>query len=91
MAVSVYQVISKEVENSIFRHNRIFRNKCVDKQPTLTKLHEKPSFLCHFLLLSSSTSSPFPSDILGEWSPIKTGKDPEGAPGGLDPLLKFNI
>ena len=91
MAVSVYQVISKEVENSIFRHNRIFRNKCVDKQPTLTKLHEKPSFLCHFLLLSSSTSSPFPSDILGEWSPIKTGKDPEGAPRGLDPLLKFNI
>ena len=25
------------------------------KQSTLTKLHEKPSFPCHFLLLSSST------------------------------------
>ena len=37
MTVSAYLVISKEVENYIFRHNRIFRHTCMHKQPTLTK------------------------------------------------------
>ena len=30
-------------------------------------LCEKPSFLCNFLLLSLSSSFPFPSDVLVEW------------------------
>ena len=37
MATSAYHVISKEVENRIFRHNRIFIHKSMYKQPTLTK------------------------------------------------------
>ena len=37
MAASVYHVISKEVENYSFRHNRIFRHKCMYKQPILRK------------------------------------------------------
>ena len=40
------------------------------KQPTSAKLHEKPSLLCHLLLLSSSSASPFPSDVLAEWPQI---------------------
>ena len=36
MAASAYHVISKEVENHIFRHNWIFRRTCMYKQPTLT-------------------------------------------------------
>ena len=38
MAASAYHVISKEVENRIFRQNWIFRHTCMYKQPTLTKL-----------------------------------------------------
>ena len=37
MAASSYQVISKEVENHIFRYNWVFRRICIYKQPTLTK------------------------------------------------------
>ena len=37
MAASSYHVISKEVENHIFRHNWIFRHISMYKQPTLTK------------------------------------------------------
>ena len=37
VAASVYHVISKEVENHIFRHNRIFRHTCMHKQLILTK------------------------------------------------------
>ena len=37
MAAPAYHVISKKVENQIFRHNWIFRHTCVYKQPTLTK------------------------------------------------------
>ena len=37
MAASSYQVISKEVENRIFRHNWFFRHICMYKEPTLTK------------------------------------------------------
>ena len=37
MAASPYHVISKEVENQIFRYNWIFRHTHVYKQPTLTK------------------------------------------------------
>ena len=117
MTASAYRVISKEVENQIFRHNWIFRHTYVYKQSTLIKyynyifvqiytyfrytdrvflgcvlfvvvtsqLYEKqrrnkdwvteesternlcealhffdcmPSFLCHFLLPSSSTTLP---------------------------------
>ena len=32
MGASTYQVISKEVDNIIFRHNRTFRHKCMCKQ-----------------------------------------------------------
>ena len=37
MAASAYHVISKEVENWVFRHNCIFRHTCLYKQPILTK------------------------------------------------------
>ena len=37
VAVSAYRVISKGVENFIFRHNRSFRHTCIYKQPILTK------------------------------------------------------
>ena len=37
MAASVYHVISKEVENPIFRHNHIFRHTCMYKQIILIK------------------------------------------------------
>ena len=37
MAALAYRVIPKEAENQIFRHNWIFRQTCVYKQPTLTK------------------------------------------------------
>ena len=37
MAASSYHVISKEVENHIFKHNLMFRDTCMYKQPTLTK------------------------------------------------------
>ena len=33
MDASAYQVIWKEVENRIFKHNRIFRHMCMYKQP----------------------------------------------------------
>ena len=36
MAARTYHVISKEVENIVFRHNRIFRHTCMYKQPILT-------------------------------------------------------
>ena len=35
--VSTYHVISKEVENHIFRHNCIFRYACINKQPALRR------------------------------------------------------
>ena len=38
MAASAYQVISKEVENPILRHSRIFRHTYMCKEPVLTKL-----------------------------------------------------
>ena len=123
-----YHVISKEIENRIFRHNRYFRHVCI-KNPywqssgiitflwkilysyrrytdrlldvffllltvILSEFHEKlrkknsvtekstwknlceghhffgcaPTFLCYFLSLFSSTPSPYPSDILVEWT-----------------------
>ena len=37
MAASSYHVISKEVENHIFKHNLMFRDTCMYKEPTLTK------------------------------------------------------
>ena len=37
MAASSYHVISKKVENHIFKHNLMFRDTCMYKQPTLTK------------------------------------------------------
>ena len=37
MAASSYHVITKEVENHIFKHNLMFRDTCMYKQPTLTK------------------------------------------------------
>ena len=37
MAASVYHVITKEVENLVFRDNHIFRHTCMYKQPRLIK------------------------------------------------------
>ena len=37
MAASVNHIISKEVENYIFRHNHIFRHTCIYKQTILKK------------------------------------------------------
>ena len=37
MAASAYHVISKEVENQIFRQNSIFRDTYVYKKSALTK------------------------------------------------------
>ena len=37
MTASAYHVILKEVENRVFRHNRILRHTCIYKQPILTK------------------------------------------------------
>ena len=37
MAASAYHVISKVVDNYIFRHNHIFRHTCIYKQPISTK------------------------------------------------------
>ena len=34
---SAYHIISKEIEDHIFRHNRIFRHKYMYNQPKLTK------------------------------------------------------
>ena len=131
MAVSAYQVISREVINHIMICNWIFRHTCCIPNPhlqisgiiissgkhyilisdtlvgsfldvlflllavILLGLHEKPrknkdwvtekstlknlgdgyhffnctaSFLCYFLLLSSFTPFPFPSDVLPQWT-----------------------
>ena len=45
MAASSYRVISKEVENQIFRHNWIFKHTCVYKKSTLTKWWNYNSFV----------------------------------------------
>ena len=45
MAASTYHVISKEVENRVFKHNRIFRHTCMDKQPILTTKWNHNNFL----------------------------------------------
>ena len=37
VAASAYHVISTEIENHIFRHDRIFRHICIYKQAILTK------------------------------------------------------
>ena len=37
MAASAHHVISKDVENPIFRRNHIFRETCMYKQITLIK------------------------------------------------------
>ena len=40
MTASAYHVISKEVENHIFKHNWIFRHLCMYNQPTFDKVVE---------------------------------------------------
>ena len=37
-AASPFHVISKEVENRIFRYNNIFRHTCIDKQPIFVQI-----------------------------------------------------
>ena len=37
MTASAYRVTSKEVENRVFKYNRIFRHTSMYKQPKLTK------------------------------------------------------
>ena len=54
MAASVDQVMSKEVENRIFRHNRIFSYTCMYKHPCWqsTKII---TFLCKYYIVFSDT------------------------------------
>ena len=54
MAASAYHVISKDVENRIFRKNCIFRRTCMYN-------------VCHFSSPFLSTPSLFSSDILVDW------------------------
>ena len=52
MACPAYHIISREVENQIFRHNFIFRCSCIYKQPKMTKLWNCNIFvqlLCSYL------------------------------------------
>ena len=35
MTASAYHVLSKDVENQIFRRSRVFRHTCIYKQPML--------------------------------------------------------
>ena len=55
MAASAYHVISKEVENHIFRPNLIFRHTCMYKQPTLRKYTGILIFLCKYYIDISET------------------------------------
>ena len=63
MAASAYHVISKEVENQIFRHNWNFRHTCVYKQPTLTS-SGIIMFLCKIYIVISDTLVGFFLDVL---------------------------
>ena len=63
MAASVYDVIPKEVENHIFKHNLIFRHLCVYEQP-----HWQSSgiitFLCKYYIVTSDALVGFFLDVL---------------------------
>ena len=54
MAASSYRVMSKQVENGIFRHKWIYRHTCMRKQP-----HWQSSgiiiFLCKYYIIISNT------------------------------------
>ena len=80
MTASAYHVLSKDVENQIFRRSRVFRHTCIYKQPMLnnnieveeivwdTSLFLAATFLCyfcHFLVFYI----PFPKWRLVEWPP----------------------
>ena len=54
MTASAYHVISKEVENRIFRHNRTFRHTFMYQQPTLTS-SGIITFLCKYYIVISDT------------------------------------
>ena len=45
MASSAFYVISKEVENCVFRQNLIFRHTCMYKRPILTKQRNYNNFV----------------------------------------------
>ena len=65
MAASSYRVISKEVENQIFRDNGIFRQTCFYKQSTLTKQSSGiVTFLCKYDIVISDTLVGFFLDVL---------------------------
>ena len=47
MTATVDHIMPKEVENRIFRHNRIFIHTCKYKKPMLDKIVELKHFLLH--------------------------------------------
>ena len=63
MAASAYRVVSKEIENQIFRHNGNFRHTCVYKQPTLTS-SGIIVFLCKYYIVISDALVDFFLDVL---------------------------
>ena len=54
IAASTYHVISKEVENCMFRHNHSFRHISMYKQPFWQK-SEIITFLCKYYIVISDT------------------------------------
>ena len=63
MAASAYHVMSRDVENCIFRHNWIFRHTCMYKLPTLTTQWNCNNFLQIFYSLLDTLRGSF-MDVL---------------------------
>ena len=52
IAASAYHVMSRELENCVLRHSRVFIHTCIYKQPMLTKYRNYNNFekiLCSYL------------------------------------------
>ena len=54
MVALAYHVISKKVENQIFRSNWFFRHTCMYEQPMLKK-YRIITFLCQYYIIISDT------------------------------------
>ena len=61
LAVILPGLLEKPRRNKDWVTEKVLRKICVRE---ITFLNTRPSFLCHFLLLSLSTPSPFSSDVL---------------------------
>ena len=59
MTASAYYVVPKDIENCIFRENRIFRHTCMDKNPCCQSI-EIIIFLCKYYIVTSDT-------LTGSW------------------------